>query len=250
MISRSLARDGFVVVKNVLSKDECAGIRKEVLQGNNVHNHSDLMWKIRTHERVVKVFQECWNTPENMLSSFDGFSHGLSSELDWHVDINLSQPFSRMVSLQAILSIESIDSETGGTLLLRGSHKHAHDICTRFSTDDRSDEWQITWIDEAEEPSFRTCSIVQPQLSSGDMLLWDSRTAHKVKEGLGEKARMVFYLSMVPECFVDEETRKERMHMFKNGTTSTHWVQCPIHRSDGPVPSADLQSNPKVLAMI
>ena len=62
-----MERDGFEVVRGVVSPEEAAsfaanGLREQEMRKNMAH--SDTMWQLRTHPNVLSLFRRLWQSPD------------------------------------------------------------------------------------------------------------------------------------------------------------------------------------------
>ena len=248
-----MEHDGFVIYKNVLSVRECEDIKDH----NLIYwNHSDVMWNLRCHPEIKRVFAEVWNVrQDDLLTSFEGIYHRRPFEnfsLPWHMDHNASHPFDKISSVQGILAMSNIDEATGGTQLLPGSHRRTKGLCYRYKVDDNHDTWEFTEVSDDDRIFSMGLSPFQPVLQTGDLLLWDSRLLHRVVQPMDPATyRWTAYLSMVPRCMVPSKVLKQRKEGFEKGIASTHWVQTFVDRGESWVtPSRRLLMDARVLNMV
>ena len=208
-----LETEGFVVVRNVVDKKTCLEFAERARRGET-HAHSDLMWQIRSHPSVLKCFQQIWNT-EKLISGYDGIGVGFANELDWHTDQEFkSQNCECVQSLLALTTAES-------TEFVNGSHlKHAQSMT---KTNIPENTWQFQYIAVEED-----AEISRPQLYPGDLVIWDSRTTHRVCAS--KKERIVVYLSMVPITFASNSVLSLRRQYFEDGISTTHWPHIIVDR--------------------
>ncbi|BEJ15636.1 hypothetical protein CspHIS471_0502410 [Cutaneotrichosporon sp. HIS471] len=99
-----LERDGYVVVPNVIPKEECAAFRQSALEwlesfphgfkrddrstwtdqhlpfgttgglyNRYAVNHEDFVWRIRIQPGILNVFNQIWGT-DDLITSFDGMN--------------------------------------------------------------------------------------------------------------------------------------------------------------------------------
>lgn len=230
-------RDGWLVVRNVLSASECDRALSEMRDDPSCHHaHSDLMWRMRTHPRVQAAFAAAWGCREEALvSSFDGASLRDPGDapfvLDWHVDQNSTHDAGR-VCLQAVLALTDVDASTGGTALLTGSHADHEALCRRLCDPHESEEeWEFLSVPHG-DPVLQQHSECQPCLVAGSMLMWDSRTVHRVVAPAEPEStsRAVVYLSMVPRSFVSDDVLRLRAKAFREGVATTHWCSRFVDR--------------------
>lgn len=221
----TLKEDGFTVIKNVLDYEKCNYYKQIILNNpEEQHGHSKTMWEIRLD--TVNVFESIWNT-NDLITGFDGVGVRKKGEcwnLEWHVD--QTKKTDDCICVQGILSLGNIDETTGGTCLLRKSHKmHEEWITRQFS----EDEWQYQSMEQYVTDNLE---VIQPKLGFGDVLVWDSRTTHKVREPTDDTStRIVAYLSMVPSYFASDYTIEKRFNAAKKGIVSTHWPQYFVDRN-------------------
>ncbi len=246
-------RDGYEVFSGVLTEEECARVRS---RRPRQWNHSRVMWDVRCHPNVKRVFADLWEVrPDDLLTSFDGVFHrtaGTEFTLPWHMDQNASHPFDTMSSVQGILALSDIDATTGGTQFLEGSHLRTKGLCYRLNVDTEEDTWEFTQVDEADRVFAMGLQVVQPSLKQGDLLLWDSRTLHRVVAPTDARSeRWTAYLSMVPRSMVSDRVRSQRKEGFFRGATTTHWVQTFVDRGEEACPPpSNVVRDPKVLQMV
>jgi hypothetical protein len=71
---------------------------------------------------------------------------------------------------------------------------------------------------------FKDCKAVKVCCNAGDMILWDSRTAHYAIQPRGTRYRMVVYVSMLPASGTSEAQLKKKKQAFENKRTTSHWA--------------------------
>tara|TARA_Y100000389_G_C17392710_1_gene480785 strand:+ start:471 stop:1220 length:750 start_codon:yes stop_codon:yes gene_type:complete len=225
-----LLEQGFVVYKNAININTCCEFINNV---NDPNTH----WNIR--KLLKPIFSNIWLT-DNLLTSFDGIGvrdFGENDDgLDWHVDQNLSRAQNEMVGIQAILALSKVNSKTGGTQFLPGSHKHHESLVLRNDNDPYNDNtWEFVHVED-DDIIFDSCAKpVFPKLNIGDLLIWDSRTLHKVLSPKDWKNtnRIACYISMLPKKNSTNEILKLRKDAFYKGLYTTHWCdRCIIRGED------------------
>ena len=224
-------RDGFEIVRGVLTPAEAAAFAEKGLREQDVRTHmahSDTMWELRTHPNVLSLFRRLWQSPD-IVTGFDGFgvSHG-DLVLPWHVDQTC--PSTSCISIQGILALSSHDPRTGGLSLMVGSHRKHSDVLAEIDGN-HDEEWQYHDVDM--DRLHGVTDTFTPTLSPGDMCVWDSRTIHRVVEGNGSRARRITaYLSFEPRSQVSESTALRRLEALKKGIATTHWASRFVDRGD------------------
>ena len=174
-ILETMEDDGFCVYKNVVDAATAQRWTEAMMKVGHAHAHSRLMWDIRRHENVQRVFADIWKVqPSDLLCSFDGGTHRASGEdaftLPWHVDQDASHG-PGCINVQGVLALQRVDKQSGGTAFARGSHKSHAKWVTHVC-----DEWEFVEIDDQ---LILPDSVIQPVLEPGDMVIWDNRcTVH------------------------------------------------------------------------
>lgn len=236
----ALDADGYAVVRGVVSVDVCARLRRRALaervQLPTMH-HSDTLWEIRTLPSVRALFEECWRTSD-LVVGFDGMTireRGSDDGLviDWHVDQNGSHADQGCCCVQGLLALADSTADSGTIEFVRGSHAHHAALVKRLCDDDDDDEeaWEFVPIPPDDEV-FAACdhATVQPVLRVGDVVLWDSRTIHRVSAPTGDAPRLVAYVCMVPRRLVDASIARRRRAAYEAGIATTHWPQRCVDR--------------------
>lgn len=210
----TIETDGFCVRRQVITKKEAAAWAKAAV--DNVHAHSALMWRIRTDERVHKVFADMWST-DQLIVSYDGIGHrGVDSEweIEWHVD----QDDRPDLCIQGLLALSGSSAKNGGTQFAIGSHTAHAELMTVVQPRRRA--WQFVCLEKDMLSPFRK---TQPHLEPGDMVLWDSRLAHRVPRPRDmQTERIVAYVCMTPQNKATPRVLARRKIAFQKGAASTH----------------------------
>ena len=229
-----LREDGFAVVRGVFCRDTCLQWRDRLLRDEDEqHAHSDTMWDIRTRRQAFRrLFETVWGTAD-LAVSFDGASVRRGHEehtLDWHVDQNhFHGP--ELACVQGLVALSECDARTGGTQFLRGSHREHAEAMERMHPDATDDEWEFYPVEEG-DPILRL-PVAHPCLRPGDVLLWDSRTFHRVVAATDAATeRVVAFVCMTPKSFASEETRASRRDAYCRGAATTHWPHKFVDRDD------------------
>lgn len=208
---------GICICRQVISKKEAIAWAEIAIA--DVHAHSALMWQIRTDRRIIDIFSTIWGTNE-LITSFDGVGHRSPNEcweLDWHVDQDICED--GCVCVQGILALSGSSAANGGTQFAIGTHLY-HDKCMRMLKPRRR-KWQFVSLEHEMLARFKKC---QPSLKPGDVLLWDSRVAHRVpRPRIENTERTVAFVCMTPKRLATPSTLKRRRDAFEKGVPSTHW---------------------------
>lgn len=242
-----LHTEGYEVHRGVLSRKECDVLLRELRAEAKVHaslNQSSTMWRIRTHPAIRALFASAWDGENDLIVGFDGAldrQRGHAGEgMAWHVDQDGSLPSDEMQCVQAIVALRPSGAASGSVAFLPRSHRRHSALVHRLdpaSVRRRRArvpaEWQLMWIPDA-DPIFRACGVAAtPELGAGDVVLWDSRTAHCVTPAADKRVgRAVAYVSMSPRRFASPETLLARRRVVERGEGTTHWPHALVVRDE------------------
>jgi len=214
-----------------------------IISGNAI-GQSAFMWHLRGLPRLRKAFGLIFGT-DDLVSSFDGagvfrpYGHDPSwrSRSTWyHVD--QGDGMHGFHSVQGLVSLTAASAETGGLVVVPGSHLCHEELLERPES---RGEGRLRL--EEGDPALREWSkdaagAVLVPLQPGDAVLWDSRTVHCSTHALREAPqevlggsrllRAVGYVSMSPTAWATRETLARRMDVFQSSRrplrslTTTH----------------------------
>lgn len=221
-----LKTQGFTVVRGVLSPDQVKfGIAlfqnwwasngpleipaHGVFKFHRV-GHSAFAWWTRTRPTVRRVFQDLWGT-ENLITSFDGFGYWSEKmnrrNTNWmHVDQAPNDPVYRCVQGSVAFT------ESRSFMVAPGSHRKFESYMADHNLAHGS-AWQKV-------PEFYESATVV-SVEPGDMILWDSRTAHQNRYQPVE--RLTQYVCMLPRSRAPERQLEKRRKYFTEKRTTSHW---------------------------
>ncbi|MER0245034.1 phytanoyl-CoA dioxygenase family protein [Streptomyces sp. HSW2009] len=184
-----------------------------------------LIWDSRQHQRVYDAFVDVWDCEELWVtldrlnlnppnvgnrsrSLIEPTDTGFDIELHWDVDSTRGVLPQRV---QGIIALHDTSAELGG-------FQCSPELFRRF------DRWKLDQpadrdpirpaADRAEFP------VVRPELSAGDLLIWNGMLAHGVAPNTSERGvRSVQYLSMMPAIEEHEELRASRVNSWRHLST-------------------------------
>jgi len=179
-----------------------------------VYNHQSL-WNIRQSQRMYDIFVDIWDredlwvaldranlSPPNKKARESGKRNGFI-----HFDVDVSQrPLP--VAVQGVLSLAKQGGEIGGFQCVPGIFRQI-------------DEW---WDKQPEGsnpffPDTTGFEIVNAEMDSGDLLLFNSLMAHGVRPNISQdKVRVAQYVSMFPADFSNDVVRNERVRIWREQT--------------------------------
>ena len=201
---------------------------------------SEFCWSIRTQPNVIKAFTTLWRN-DDLLTSFDGgcimrpWVHNSlwKTRRSWfHVDQN-PLVYPDFDCIQGLVNLLPMTSDSGANLLIPGSHKHFSTYTSRFpETVSNLPKDQHYFEIPQRDPVLNNSNFIplRLELGVGDLLCWDSRTAHCSCPGTNGKAvetesnllRATVFVCMVPRSMAKPEVIKARKQAIKSQTTTTH----------------------------
>lgn len=224
--------------------------------------HAQYLWDLRQNPKVVDVFAKFWSVkPEELLVSFDGASFGLPPEKtkigwhrrDWyHFDQRLSYPDFRCV--QAWVTANDVNPGDATLTVIEGSNSQREFFVHKKNLWEQDRDWakmdsdQISWFEQ------RGCVKRDITCKAGDMVLWDSRTAHAGKGPIRgrkkENQRVVGYVCYQPRKLATKSDLRKKQKLFKELRTTSHWPAKPKafgknpHTYGKPLPDVPAPTDP------
>ncbi len=224
-----MERDGFEVVR--VCNEDVAREFSERLREAGDEPYCDAMWELR--RLLHPVFARLWGTVD-LLTSFDGHGYRApytSWSLPWHVDQGATHGDGR-ACVQGVLALTPVTTQTGGTVLLRGSHsKHAQWIASVDVEADPS-AWESFPV-RRRRKELAACDSVFPTLRAGELLLFDSRVVHRVAAPtVHSTERHVAYICMTPASKASADVLCSRRAAVVSGIRTTHWPHRFVAREE------------------
>jgi ectoine hydroxylase-related dioxygenase (phytanoyl-CoA dioxygenase family) len=256
-ITSNLKQNGYVVIPDVLSKDEIAEYKKmffkllsqnEQLQEQHAKNdphgifkrgpfaHSLMRANIVTNEKVIDCFESIYDT-RNLVTSQDGCAYISPSEKAnpksvWtHID---QSPNSFDTVDEMDYTVE--DEYENGKKCVQGFVALTENKDRTFrvygGSHIRTRKWfkktgktgNKNWhkVDKEELDQYEYSDL---HVSAGSVVLWDSRAWHQsTNTAIGEE-RLVVYVCYLPrENPLNTASQcKKRLHYFETKRTTSHW---------------------------
>lgn len=208
-------RNGYVVVKNAISKEDCEATQKaiwEYLKMNPNEKESwykrheeqkGLMLNFSDHEtlnrnrfspKVKKAYEQLYGTT-NIYKTIDKVSFNppetdhftfLGSPLHW--DMSLKKPLT--YGLQGLFYLTECKENDGAFHCVPGFHNQI-------------DEW-LDELEPHENPREKALKTLQPKPitgDAGDFIIWHNALPHCATPNRGENPRMVQYLTYLPDDY-------------------------------------------------
>ncbi|MGK7904296.1 MAG: phytanoyl-CoA dioxygenase family protein [Hormoscilla sp.] len=198
-------------------------------------SHSQHVWDLRQNEKVVEVFANIWQCPqEQPLTSFDGLSVHLPPEItgrgwyrgnDWlHVDQSYTR--NNFECVQGFITAWDIEEGDASLTFLEKSHHKHEDFRDVFEIDNK-EAWYKLNETEYDYYIKQACERKSLKCSAGSMVLWDSRLVHAgmepVKGRKHPKIRHVVYICQMPKKLCSEAMLRTRIRAFEELRTTNHY---------------------------
>jgi len=217
------------------------------------------VWDVRQDPQAVNVFAELWNaSPQDMLSSFDGFClqpphewlerspparKGNHSELGlegswYHYDQRRAKVGRHCI--QGFITLQDQDHDDATLMVLAGSHKYHQAFFQQFDKTPeeikeraKAGDWikfnqasELKWV--ATQPGVKEVRVVAPK---GSLVLWDSRTAHCSGKPHQDRPhphwRSLVYTCYQPRRLATPKDLARKQTLFNTRRTSNHWAATP-----------------------
>lgn len=145
---------------------------------------SQFMWHLRLLPRVRQTFSAIWKT-NDLIVSFDGgnvfrpWRHNPKWLTDggwYHVDQNAMRANRRgRVCVQGLVTLCDVTEDTGGLVVVPGSHKQHTALCKRVKISRAVGDFLPVPRDD---PLLAAGTALLVCAKAGDLVVWDSRTIH------------------------------------------------------------------------
>ncbi len=209
---RHWEEEGYVVIPNVISKDDCGMSVRAIHDFLEIDQNDKSTWyrdhplrqgimvqmfhhpqlnQNRFSKKIRQAYQQLWkrsdlmiskdrvsfNAPENKYFTFPG------PDLHWDVSLKRPIPF----GVQGLLYLTDTDANQGAFTLVPGFHR-------------KIDSW-LENLPENVDP--RTCDLHQLgskpiSASAGDFIIWNQKLPHGSSPNSGDKPRIVQYINYQP----------------------------------------------------
>lgn len=242
-IKEKLAKNGYVVIRNVLSNTEIEHAlgffhrwRTSIDDLDQLHNkidphgiykhhqvgHQEHAWYIRTRPSVTNIFKQLWDTDE-LSVSFDGSCYipkdcKKKDNIWTHTD---QAPNSKgLKCYQGFVALTTNEERT--LRVYKGSHL-LHDPYFEERGINSSKNWNLI-----DKDYLKTISHLKRNLKvvKGSLVLWDSRTFHQNQYGSPRsEERIVQYVCYLPKVNEknSESQKQKKLKYFRELRTTSHW---------------------------
>lgn len=202
-------------------------LHRGLVNGRGV-GQSAASWFVRTRKTVRSVFAHIWRD-DDLITSFDGVNvfrpwhHGFQKTSGGWFHVDQGRTMRNLQCVQGFVSLTNQGADTGGLVVIPGSHKHHDEVC-QLAEDDQD------YI----EPSPNHPLLAMPKrlvaCRAGDLVLWDSRCLHCNSPALVEPSapvdkllRAVIYVCMTPRAWSSAEDLSIRRQGYEINVTTSHW---------------------------
>jgi len=212
--------------------------------------HCAAQWFIRDVANVKASFAAVWDD-EDLLTSFDGVtlwrpwtyhSHWKTNEgPSWmHIDQHpIGRPGKHCV--QGLVNLLPTSPETGGNVVVPGSHRLFADIPKRYPERLARLHPMIDHFRYPnDDPALAGTQPIQAHMEAGDLMLWDSRTIHCSSPGAQTPSdatsllRAASLVCMMPRSKSNEKVLEQRKAAVANMTSTTNWSDRFINADEFP----------------
>lgn len=275
-VIKSLEDNGYAVIPNVLSLQECDTYIKEykdwakqvedtgipftsfesLIQGYRI-GHFNASWRVRL--KAKEVFSKIWKT-EKLLSSIDAVALSYPPEegnklyakpnQEW---LHIDQGGHRigLHAFQGAVYLEEACETDHCFRVLAKSHKEHENFMKNFphvgpETEEiefyKLDEKEIKWYIEE-----RGCTLTKVPAPKGGMILWDSRTVHdNSKPEFGrpnnDRWRHIVFVCMTPATWATPGDIAKKHESYKKLLMTSHWPSVGV----GLFPESPSQTTPSI----
>ena len=195
--------------------------------------HSQFVWDIRQNPKVVNVFSNLWKVKaEDLLTSFDAISFHIPPEYTgkgfyqgddwWHTDQSPNN--NKFSCVQGMILLYDVNDGDATIRLKKGSN-HLHETIFKNNKVRHNKNWYQ--YNKTDLEFLSNCESIRVSAKSGDIILWDSRTAHYGINPLAERknpnVRANVYVCMMPRNLISNQNLLKKQYGFKNMEMTTHW---------------------------
>jgi ectoine hydroxylase-related dioxygenase (phytanoyl-CoA dioxygenase family) len=206
--------------------------------------HSQVLWDVRQNENVIKIFQTLHESSE-LLTSFDGGcvirSNVSKFKPKYHTDqspqVNIEDP--EFVCYQGVLALTDCGINDGGLVVYEKSHLTHANYFEKNNLTESKKNWHVYYDVNQISKKKRTIEgetkreigktfldqhkKIKVCCKKGDLMLFDSKTAHAVTFNDSGKMRVALYICMLPKKYSNEKELELRKKAFFDFRTSSHW---------------------------
>jgi len=211
--------------KNTLTIDNCPLMFGKGMAIFNGFGQSDAMWNLRLNSSIKTIFKKVYDC-EDLVVSMDGFSMFVSSSQkskSWlHIDQN---PKTTLYSIQSSYNFLPVQSEKdAGFVVVPKSHK------TYKPKVEHKKDWFVCPTDDPQLENVRKLIIPENCIT-----LWNSKLIH-ANEGMSKDKKIEFnrltaYISYQPKINRSTSIYQKRLDAYNHNDTTSHWAtKCELKK--------------------
>jgi hypothetical protein len=193
--------------------------------------HEDFVWDIRSEPGVVEAFEKAYQD-NDLIVSFDAINYGfanrthLPKNVPWpHQDQDPSKPGFRC--LQGLVNLHNAGPNDGGLIVSKGSHLLSEQFHEDMKDEERIPAWTPEWFGYTDNGmkwlEEHGCAWYKVEADAGDLIVWDSRTAHYNVPTSSDVDRLAIYTCYMPVSEATQEELLRKKDAFNNRLGTTHW---------------------------
>jgi hypothetical protein len=227
-------RDGYVVLRNAVTQDQVDAVVDAMWAFLEMDRatpadwyawpawhrprsgmvqlfHDQSMWDVRQTPRIHAAFAELYGT-ERLLVSLDRLNMNppalphddYQGNIHWDID-PLAWP--EPLKCGGVLCLADTSADQGGFQCVPGSHRRVAQIVA-----------EIPPGRPLRLPEVPAGEIVPIPGNAGDLIIWNVGLLHSSSRNRTDRPRVAQYVTMVPEHYVPEAERQERIEHWRHNT--------------------------------
>lgn len=178
---------------------------------------SDFMWKLRTHHRIINIWEHVHQTKE-LVTSYDGFSVFLDQKQKPGMWLHIDQPSAETIySIQGAYNFLPVTENDAGFVVVPESHR-------TYVSDPKSSK-QFSRIPEDDLHLEQAVKLLIPYNS---FVLWNSKTIHAnvgmLKPKTREFNRLTAYIAMFPKDLRQKNIEQKRLAGYREAHNCGHFA--------------------------
>jgi hypothetical protein len=197
--------------------------------------HSQAVWDIRQHPKLLNVFSTFWKCkPKDLIVSYDGLSFMPPPEITgrgWHrgrdwLHVDQSYKHIGLNTIQGFITLCDVNDEDATFYYLENSERYQEEFAKEFGVTNSAHWFQIKdpihrqwYFDKGCTPKRVTCP-------KGSLILWDSRVVHcglgPSKTRKSPNTRAIVYVCYKPRNTCSDRILEKRIKAFENLRMTTH----------------------------
>ena len=197
--------------------------------------HSQVVWNVRQHPKILKLFSEKWKcNPSDLIVSFDGLSFMPPPEVTgrgWHRGkdwLHTDQSFKKkgLNTIQGFVTAADVNDGDATFYYLENSEKYHEEFGKTFGITSSDDWFQLKDPSHMQWYLDKGCTPKRVTCPKGSLILWDSRLIHcgvgPLKTRETPNTRAVVYVCYKPRSTCPDRVLTKRLKAFEELRMTTH----------------------------